>query len=318
MKNKEYFFKIIINYLNKNKKIRVNRFIQSLYDQYGYGYDEISDANLLMSLQGYNMNLEIPLLATGQNGYFNDQIEKNGLTSQTLDEQDLEDAKFIAESFGKNTNYGNNNVPINYITMLGSTEFNYASQSFPAGILEDVFQCSPNRDFPIQLILGEREQDFYLRLLHFQMKNIETFDTNKEIEVINRARRLLENFCKNKNRVYIIGLDDVLNCKAAAGDVLGLRDGSLSNEEAINKIESLDTFEQLLNSFNIDSTNMFHDQNLNGEYGISVYSPIPRNKLSYIEVERSYILLQKRAFDLGYKIGDEILIHEKSQEQHIK
>ena len=37
------------------------------------------------------------------------------------------------------------------------------------GIFEDVFQCSPIHEFPIQPIVGESEQDFYLRLLEHQI-----------------------------------------------------------------------------------------------------------------------------------------------------
>lgn len=133
-----------------------------------------------MSLQEYNQSQESPLLATGQSGYFNEQIDENGLTVLEMKQQDIEDAEFISRSFNINTNFKNNNLPMIYTTLLGTTEFNYATQSFPAVIFEDVFQYSPNHIPPIRPLVGEKEPDFYLRLLKYQIKNMPMSNKEKE------------------------------------------------------------------------------------------------------------------------------------------
>lgn len=210
MNRKTYFLTIINNYIKKikgNKK--VNTIIQSLYNKYGYGYTDINDAQLLMDLQNYNMLQDDPYLATGQSGYFHEQIMSNGLGSFKLNSQDIEDAKYISNCFGKVTMYSENNIQVTYTTLLGTTEFNYGTQTFPAGIFEDVFQCSPIHEFPIQPIVGESEQDFYLRLLEHQIDSSEEFNTINKQEVVNRGKRLIHNFCAHKNKIYLIKISNL-------------------------------------------------------------------------------------------------------------
>lgn len=97
MKRKEYYFTIIKKYvLSLKNKPKVNTFVQRLYDKYGYGYKDINDAQLLMELQNYNMMQNVPYLATGQSGYFHEQIMNNGLGNFKLNQQDIEDAKYIS------------------------------------------------------------------------------------------------------------------------------------------------------------------------------------------------------------------------------
>jgi hypothetical protein len=43
---------------------------------------------------------------------------------------------------------------------------------------------------------------------------------------------------------------------------------------------------------------------MQSEFGIALYGIIPPEKIQFIEVERKYELLQKRAIELGYSIGD--------------
>lgn len=305
--SKQYIFKTLLNYLAKIKAYgNLDTDVQRIYNMYGFGYDEENDAQLLMYLQQFNQERSVPYIASGQSGYFNDQIDANGLSNIKVSDQDLEDAKFISSCFGKNINYQSNNVQIVYTTLLGTTEFNYASQSFPAGIFEDVFQCSPSHALPIQPKVGETEQDFYLRLLIYQMDSISTFKVEYKDEAIYRATRLINNFCKSKNRVYLIKLEDVLSLKASFGDISGLRDGSLSTEDANLKIQSLVSLDDLLNNYNISNDYLYSDPNLTSEYGIALYGNIPKCKLKYIEVERAYTLMQKKAVDMGLQFGDEI------------
>lgn len=295
------------NYIKSLKTTKnINKDIQKIYNQFGYGYDEKNDAELLLSLQEYNQSQEYPLLATGQSGYFNEQIDENGLTVLEMKQQDIEDAEFISRSFNINTNFKNNNLPMIYTTLLGTTEFNYATQSFPAVIFEDVFQCSPNHILPIRPLVGEKEPDFYLRLLKYQIKNMPMFNKEKEQEVLFRSKRLIEHFCKNKNRVYLIRINDVLQTKASFGDVCGLRDRTLSNSEIVDKIKFLDSFKELMGKYNISRDTMYFNPNMTSEYGIALYGSIPKEKLKYIEVERTYQVMQKKALDMGLHLGDEI------------
>lgn len=305
MNRKTYFLTIINNYIKKikgNKK--VNTIIQSLYNKYGYGYTDINDAQLLMDLQNYNMLQDDPYLATGQSGYFHEQIMSNGLGSFKLNSQDIEDAKYISNCFGKVTMYSENNIQITYATLLGTTEFNYGTQTFPAGIFEDVFQCSPIHEFPIQPIVGESEQDFYLRLLEHQIDSSEEFNTINKQEVVNRGKRLIHNFCAHKNKIYLIKISNLQDIKASFGDIEGLRDGTASFEESQQKIQELPSFSQLLSSFNISSDMIYNDPNMQSEFGIALYGLIPYEKIQFIEVERKYEMMQRRAIELGYSIGD--------------
>lgn len=298
---KNYFYTLINNYV---KKAKINTDIQNLYNQYGYGYDDITDTQLLIELQNYNMLQNIPYLATGQNGYFHEQIVNNGLGNFKLNYQDIEDARYISRCFGKNTTYSENNIPITYTTLLGTTEFNYASQSFPAGIYEDVFQCSPDHNFPIQPLVGEKEEEFYLRVLEFQIDSSDRFEIINKQEVLYRGKRLIHNFCCYKNKVYLINFNDVSDIKASFGDVEGLRSGSITYEESQQKITELPSFSQLLEIFNINYNTIYNDPNMQSEFGIALYGIIPPEKIQFIEVERKYELLQKRAIELGYSIGD--------------
>ena len=309
MDRNKYFWQVILNYVKRLKKEeKVDKAIQTIYDQNSFGYDEVKDADLLMQLQNYNLTLEEPYLATGQSSYFNNQIELNGLSQQKLNLQDIEDAKFISQSFGITTNYTDNNVPITYVTLLGTTEFYYATQRFPAGIFEDVFQCSPNHSWPIQPIVGELEKDFYLRLLEYQIDNSEYFFKENKNEVMMRGKRLIDNFCVGKNRVYLIKMSDALKIKASFGDIDGLRDGKLNYNDAKNKISTLHSLNDLMNSFNISRDLIYFDPNMTSEYGIALYGTIPYASLKYIEVQSKYDFLQKRALNLGYNIGDIIPI----------
>lgn len=303
MFNTNYIKTIITKFLRTSTKtIKPNKQLQQLYDSNDY-YE------MLMLLQEYNLSQSIPFLASGMSSYFNSQVNATGLSNLKLSTQDIEDAKFIASCFGKTINYSDNNLSVLYATLLGTTEFNYGMQTFPAGIFEDVFQCSPDHNLPIEPIVGESESDFYCRVLDYQISHSDSFPIERRDEALTRAKRLASNFCNGKNRIYLIPFENVLNNKASFGDVAGLRDGKLSGEELKSKLDNLHSFEQLLQVFDISITNgmsPYDDPNMTSEYGIAIYGTIDSKGISFFEIDRIYDLIQKKARDMGYADGDVI------------
>lgn len=296
----DYIKTVVTKFLRlENKNVKPNIELQELYNSNNY-------EEMLMLLQEYNLSLEMPYLASGMSCYFNKQVDENGLTNLRISKEDIEDAKFIASCFGKTINYSDNNLLILYTTLLGTTEFNYGRQTFPAGIFEDVFQCSPNHSLPIQPMVGECEVDYYIRVLDYQIKNFENFPMEKRNEVLARAKRLAINFCNGKNRIYLIPFDNVMNNKASFGDIEGLRDGLLNGMELQQKLDTLPTFEQLLQEYSISITNPYINPNMTSEYGIAIYGPIINKEITYIEIDRMYDLIQKKAKEMGYTNGDVI------------
>ena len=74
MVNTEYIRTIISNFLQlSNKKIRLNKKLQQLYDSNNY-YE------LLILLQEFNLTQPVPYLACGMSNYFNSQVEELGLS----------------------------------------------------------------------------------------------------------------------------------------------------------------------------------------------------------------------------------------------
>ena len=331
MERKEYILTIIKKYLLSLKdKLKVNTVVQELYDQYGYYGQTIDNDKFLEQLQKYNMMQDVPYLASGQSGYFHEQIINNGFGSNKLDPQDAEDAKYISNCFGKKTSYSENSIPISYTTLLGTTEFNYATDPFPAGIYEDVFQCSPTHRFPIQPVVGESEENFYLRILEYQIDSSNNFDQSKKLEALSRGKRLIHNFCCHKNKVYLIKLNDAANLKACFGGIYGSRDGKLTKEELQQEIDELPSFSQLLEKFNIKTNRIYDNLNMTSDFGIALCGIIPPDKIQFIEVERKYEMLQRKAIELGYSTGDTIpkilvpkaslsdsMIMEEPQDKHL-
>ena len=299
MINKEYIKAIIKRVLNQSKiGINKNAQIQKLYDDNDY-------YQLLSLLQEYNLSVQVPLLACGISSYFNDQVAENGLTGLKLTEEDKNNAKYIASCFGKNTNYSETDLSILYTTLLGTTEFNYGMQTFPAGIFEDVFQCPAEHTLPLDFIVGESEVDYYCRVLDYQISQYPNFPIEKRDEVLMRGRRLAIKFCNGKNRIYLIPSNNILDNKASFGDVDGLRSGNAIGEELEEKLSELYTLRKLLELYNI-SINDYGNDNLTGEFGIAIYGKIDSIGITFIEVTRKYDLIQERARSMGYKEGETI------------
>lgn len=301
-----------ISAYKKLKEFRIIKDIQTKYMKYekehGYGFDKDDDYDFLSRLEELNSGLEEPYVVTGQNGYFSERIMARGLGDLSLDPEDQEDVDFIIDSFGgKRKKFNSDNIPFFSTTLLGTVEFNYATQSFPAGIEENVFQCRADHTWPILPRLGESEEDFYMRLMEYRIEKSDSFDMSKKEEVLDRTRRLVNKFCKNNNRIWLIKRSDLLGYKVSDGDIEELKYGEKSLEEKKKIIDGLETYEEFINSRGIEYVQSHYSSAWgDSEHGITVYGIVPPEKLRYIEVERRYQLLQRAARSEGYSDGDEI------------
>ena len=303
--------RVIIDFLKRNKEYNFIKSIQSMYDSHrlthGYGMDRDSDYDLLISLQEININLEEPYIVTGQSGYFNERIEREGLGDLSLDREDLEIVNYIIECFHNNQRkFMTDSISFFSSAFMGSVEFNFATQTFPAGIEENVFQCTAGHRWPILPRVGESEKDFYIRLLEYQIDHSETFDMSKREEVLIRAKKLVTKFCKNNNRVWFIKLKDVLKYKVSDGDDGRIKYGSLSLDEKRKLIGELETFEEFLCRRALTISDIYSTVWGIGETGITIYGVVPISRLRYIEVERRFQSLQRIARSMGYQDGEEI------------
>ena len=109
---------------------------------------------------------------------------------------------------------------------------------------------------------------------------------------------MIHNFCCCKNKVYLIAFDDLLDIKASFGDVRGLRDGSVTQEQAQLIIKESLSFPQLLSSVYININKPYDDPNMQSEYGIALYGIIPPEKIQFIDVKRKYDMLQRKAYSM--------------------
>ena len=303
--------KTIMDFFKRNKEYKLIRRIQGLYDNHksvhGYGINRNSDYDLLNSLQEININLDEPYIVTGQSGYFNERIEREGLGNLSLDREDLEIVNYIIECFHNNQGkFMTDSIPFFSSTFMGGVEFNYATQTFPAGIEENVFQCMAGHTWPIVPRVGEKEEDFYIRLLEYQIDRSLTFDMSKREEVLIRAKKLIDKFCKNNNRVWFIKLKDVLKYKVSDGDDTRIKYGDLSLDEKKRIIGEFESFEEFLYRRGLSIPCIYSTAWGMGETGITIYGIVPVEKLRYIEVERRFQSLQRIARSMGYQDGVEI------------
>lgn len=291
--------------------------LQSIYDSViSAGLEDWEEQwEIQNKFQEFNMSAETPFLASGQSSYFNEQIDQNGMSGLKLREQDVEDARFIAECFGKKASFSDDNLDILYTTLPGTTEMNYAMQTFPAIIFEDVFQCSAGHELSFSPKVGEKEEDYWTRVLDIKIAENKDFPQDKIEEVRKRGMRLAKNFCTGKNRIYLIPIKDVLANKASFGDIMGVRGGELRDGETtgdvMNEVLSL---EELSITYGRDPNNvseLYGDPNFSSEYGIAIYGKIPQENIQYIDVERGYDIMQRKAKQKGLKDGKEIDLSEQ-------
>ena len=294
----------------KNSNKDAIKTIQALYNKLGYGYTSTTDNTLLYLLSEYNKTLEEPYLATGQSCYYSEQIAKNGLTNLHFDQETIDDINYIFQCFGKKPYAKKGDIPIVFTTLLGTTEFNYATQSFPAFIYEDVFKGSVFHTFSIAPKVGEREQDFLLRVMEYNIENSTNFNLSNKEECLIRTKGIIDRFCSGKNRIYLIKIKDILDKKYSYGDIEGQRTRNATNEDINRQIEDLPTIEETLHSHSYFYEDfiygLYSDYNWTDEYGVAIYGNLSEVEIAYIEVDRIYDVWQKIAYALGCKEGEEI------------
>lgn len=294
--------------VRKNYMTRQNRELQVIYDlALPAGYD---NWEAMRKAEDFNCTTEAPFLASGQSSYFSDQIDKNGMSGLKLHEEDIEDAKYIAEEcFDKQINLSNDALDILYATLPGTVEANYATQTFPAVIFEDVFQCSATHELPFPPKVGEKEEAYWSRVLSQKISEKEDFSAGKVLEVKMRGVRLAHNFCNGKNRIYLIPIEDIESNKASFGDITGLRNGMATEADHDQILQNIPSFKQLVDeNYCPDVRSMYQNPNFTSEYGIAIYGKIQSNNLEYVEVERGYDSMQKKALQAGLKDDDDLIL----------
>ena len=264
---------------------------------------------------------------SGQNGYFNEHIDKNGLNNIRVEDKD---AKVIATlyslalTFGKPENYGKYDSII-YITPPGTLELGYARQSFPSGILEEVLRWEGDRKYPypwfmtgegncVDIIVGEEEYDYWTRvareLLNIKKKSGEPLKINddeisdEQIDnFMTRVRSVFKKFCKGSNRLYFLPISQILNNKAT-WFAENIREGSITREDYESTIEKMETLEQMANSVGKDP-NSFHNslKSSKSKWGIALLGEI-NGPIKYVDIKTTYQLLQEYFKNHGHKDGE--------------
>ncbi len=57
-----------------------------------------------------------------------------------------------------------------------------------------------------------------------------------------------------------------------------------------------------------DVRSMYQNPNFTSEYGIAIYGKIQSDNLEYVEVDRSYDFMQKKALQAELKDGDDLIL----------
>lgn len=292
--------------LAERHAIKQNPELQAIYD---LAMTSQEDWRISQEIEEFNCATESPFLATGQSGYFNEQIAKNGMKGLKLQQEDIADARYIAECFGKKINLSDDALDILYATLPGTTEKNYARQTFPAVIFEDVFQCPATHELPFPPKVGEKEEVYWSRVLSQKISETEDFPADKVLEAKMRGARLAHNFCKNRNRVYLIPIRDIQGNKASFGDITGLRDGAATSDQIAEILQDMPNFKQLADeNYCPDIASMYQNPNFASEYGIAIYGEIKSGNLEYVDIERAYDTIQRKALQAGLKIGDDLIL----------
>lgn len=280
---------------------------QKLYDDAKITENPDNLRDLLLQFELHNKESASPVLASGQSGYFTEQIMHTGFEQRLrLDDQTQADAKFIAKCFGKTINYGANQLPILYTTLPGSVEFGYATQTFPAGIYEDVFQESPERHLSTPPLAYEPERLYWQRVLSTKLDQ-QNLPAEQAATALSRGNRLIDSFCRHRNRVYYLPIDDLRQNPISFGDIKGLRDGQENSASMSQILQTLLTLDQTFKQNHIhDIYGTYNNANFACDYGVAIYGPIKSQHLKYIEVDRKYDILQTQAKLNGLKPGEPI------------
>lgn len=268
-------------------------------------------------------------LVSGQNTYFNKQIEENGINYIRIQE---EDAKVIAMlhslviRFGHPANY-RNATSIVYVTPPGTIELGYARQSFPSGILEDIFSWHGDKKYPfpwyafsddiesIDLIAGEDECDYWIRviqkLLEIKKKRGKPIKfEDKEISeeqlknFMVRVHNVLNKFCNGYNRLYFLPLNQILDNKAS-WFAEKIREGEITGKDCESEISSMKTLQQIIDDTANKDPMFFLKQLKSNEsqWGMAILGRI-ESQIKYVEIKSMYKLLQEYFLNHGYEEGE--------------
>lgn len=298
--------------------------LQRIYDKV---VNNPSKESLLIK-KFYPFGSDKPYLVSGQNAYFNNHIQQNGLNHIRVEK---EDAKVIAMlhslviRFGHPSNYGDSNSIV-YVTPPGTIELGYARQSFPSGILEDVFGWQGDRKYPfpwytyfddiesVDLIAGEDECDYWIRvtqkLLEIKKKRKKPIKfEDKEISeeqlenFMVRVRNVLNKFCNGYNRLYFLPLNQILNNKATYF-AEKIREGSITGEDYEKELSSMKTLQQIIDhTANKDPMSFLKQLRYSeSQWGIAILGRI-ESPIKYVEIKSIYRLLQEYFLNHGYKKG---------------
>lgn len=271
-----------------------------------------------------------PFLVSGQNSYFNKHIEQNGLNNLKVE---IEDARVIEMlhslvlRYGEPANYGSNGSII-YVTAPGTIELGYARQSFPSGILEDVFGWQGDKKYPfpwynyfddivsVDLIEGEDECDYWMRviqkLLDIKRKSgmsIKFEDKEISEEQLNnfmiRVRKVLSKFCTGYNRLYFLPINQILNNKAT-WFAEKIREGKITGKEYEKELSSMETLQQILDYLTKDPLSFIKQlKSSESQWGMAILGEIEA-PIKYVEIKSTYRLLQEYFLEHGYKDGETI------------
>lgn len=268
-------------------------------------------------------------LVSGQNSYFNNHIMQNGLNNIRIEEAD---AKVIAmlNSLVRDepANYGSNDSII-YVTAPGTIELDYARQSFPSGILEDVFCWLGGKKYPfpwftysffgdgvesVDLIAGEDECDYWIRvtqkLLEIKKKSKKSIKfKDKEISeeqlenFMIRVHDVLNKFCNGYNRLYFLPINQILNNKATYF-AENIREGRITGDDYERELLSMETLQQIIDSTAKDSMSFIEQLKSNeSQWGMAILGKI-ESPIKYVEIKSMYQLLQEYFLNHEHKNGD--------------
>ena len=267
---------------------------------------------------------------TGQSGYFNKQIESNGLNHVKVEQDDalvLTMLHSLVLRYGSPSNYGKIDSII-YVAAPGTLELSYARQSFPAGILEDILDWQGDKKYPypwytfvnnvesVDLVVGESESDYWMRVVQKlidvkkekgkPIKFEETEITDEQLSnFMTRVRGVFSKFCTGTNRLYFLPIDQLLDNKVSYF-AEGIREGKLSSEEYEAKLASMSTLKQTIDSTDGD-TGAFIERLKSSEsqWGIAMIGDI-ECPVRYVDIKTTYQLLQEYFLSHEYKEGKTI------------
>lgn len=56
-----------------------------------------------------------------------------------------------------------------------------------------------------------------------------------------------------------------------------------------------------------DVWSMYQNPNFTSEYGVAIYGEIKSDDVEYVEIERGYDVMQRKALQAGLKAGDDLV-----------